>query len=101
MACGQLGILAAEQGNFDKAGYWFARSIVGFLLMGDRHEVERNVSNFLTAHRKAPPEKKEELQAIWAEVGLGPFPEPKGSNTNRKRSVKPRKKSSPRPRRKN
>ena len=72
---GELGIIAGMQGSFEDTGKWLTRAISGFQQTHDQPGVELNVRNFLIFYRRAPPEEKEKMKAIWSEAGLGPFPE--------------------------
>jgi tetratricopeptide (TPR) repeat protein len=81
---GQLGILAAMQGNVEEGGRWFARSIAGFQQTHDQHLVKHMVGNFLIAYGQASPGEKEKLKAVWLEAGLGPFPDTTASEARYK-----------------
>jgi tetratricopeptide (TPR) repeat protein len=71
---GQLGIIAGLQGSFEEGGRWLSRCIATLIQTHDQYEAERNIGNFLLLHRRASPEDKQKLQAIWRDANLGPFP---------------------------
>jgi tetratricopeptide (TPR) repeat protein len=71
---GQLGLIAGSQGSFEDAGRWLTRCIGAFLQTHDQHAADRNIRNFLLFHKRASPDTKHKLEAIWREAGLGGFP---------------------------
>jgi tetratricopeptide (TPR) repeat protein len=73
---GQLGILAGEQGHFIDSGQCLIKAILGFHRAADPHLVRQAVQNFLVNYRNAPAADQAQLEALWKEARLGPFPKP-------------------------
>ena len=72
----QLGNMALVQQDFVQAGQWYIRSIAMFTRYNDRHHLQVASNNFLRCHSQAPAAVQAELQALWEQANLGPFPSP-------------------------
>jgi hypothetical protein len=73
---GQLGLLAGEQRHFIDSGQCLIKATVGFRRAADLHSACQAVQNFLLTYWKAPAADQVQLEALWNEAGLGPFPKP-------------------------
>ncbi len=71
---GQLGLLAGMQGHFEESGKWLIRSIVAFRQTNDERSAQLVIRNFQIAHKRAPAEDQQKLEAQWRDAGLGEFP---------------------------
>src|SRR5262249_54745821 len=70
-----LGILAGRAGDLEESGRWLTRAVLTFRRANFPKEEQVSIGNFLVFYRQASPQDKKKLKAIWAEAGLGPFPE--------------------------
>jgi hypothetical protein len=67
-------MVAGIQGRFEASGEWLVRSINGFGQTHDQRRTQEAIARFLNLYRHASLEKKQKLEAIWREAGLGDFP---------------------------
>jgi Tfp pilus assembly protein PilF len=74
----QLGRVAAEQQRPIEAGHLFARALAVFR-KNDPHNAQIATASFTTIHQAASPDEQRQLEALWSQAGLGPFPPPENS----------------------
>jgi tetratricopeptide (TPR) repeat protein len=72
----QLSILAAKQQRLAQAGRLCLRALSIFL-KNDPHNAKIAAESFVQMHGSASADEKRELESLWAQAGLGPFPPPK------------------------
>jgi tetratricopeptide (TPR) repeat protein len=72
----QLGAVAWLDGDAQAFSKSVVRAIKAFIETSDPHLVRRSVTNFLLAYQQSSPENQKQMEAIWQEAGLGPFPPP-------------------------
>ncbi len=72
----QLGMIAEKQGLWVDAGQLFLRSIQVFV-RNDPHNAGIAARSFMRVHQIASTAEKTQLETLWAEANLGPFPKPK------------------------
>jgi tetratricopeptide (TPR) repeat protein len=76
MTCQALGLLAGQQQHFIDGGQWLIKAILGFRRAADPHNVRQAAERFLVTYWNAPPADQAQLETLWNEAGLGPFPKP-------------------------
>ena len=54
---------------------YFTKSIAAYLQTSDQRQAQSVVSNFFIAYHSASPEEKADMKTIWAQAGLGGFPD--------------------------
>jgi hypothetical protein len=74
MTYAQLGVIAALQNRYEKAGRLLVKAIFAFVASNDSDGLRGVVNNFLVFHERAGTHAKSKLKLIWNEAGLGPFP---------------------------
>ena len=71
---GQLSILAKEQQRLIKAGLLCLRALAIFRKREDPHSAQIAATLFVGIHGAASADEKRQLEALWTQAGLGPFP---------------------------
>jgi tetratricopeptide (TPR) repeat protein len=75
MTYGQLGILAGLQENYEEAEHWLIKSILAFLNCNSPEAAQLGAHNFIIFYKKATPDIRAKLKAMWQEAGLPKLPE--------------------------
>ena len=75
LAYGSLGVLEGMQKRYLESGKSLVRCISTFLKIKDQESADRNSKNFFISYSQASAADQEELESMWKEAGLGPFPE--------------------------